>query len=661
MNKLQMALAVPLILLTSVAGAQQQAMKVFPERPVAGDSVTISYNPQNTMLKGLAPVKGVIWFYRNDNWETHDLDMQMTDSGWVTKYLLPQSTALMVSNFTANGITDKGGKLTYTMLVSDKNGRQIPTAYAAWAFLRSAVMEGNVPPAVEDSARIGDDIGVFWMSNELKYNPGSRRHIMYGAISILKHSGSPRADTIIRREIDYISQLPDATEAELMNISKAYRYLLGDQHKADSMNGVIIGRYPAGITARDKMIYKMFRAGENERLDLWKTFEQQFPLQKFTDVDTEIDEMYYEKVYRGIVYQEVMKNKNLQPLDQMMDMAPLICLTEFHRLLIMNALAHDQAKLSEAFPYSQKLVAHIEAYTTNKSGRGSRFYSPLQWKERVLNFAVPAFMGHASLLHQQQDDKTALLWMEKVKDQPAAKTADFMGLYAVLLDNNGRHPEALQVAENAARSNKATPEVIALLKKQYAKQHGNENGFDVYFQSMKNAEELSAEQEALRAQLIRKQAPAFKLEQLSGGVADLNKEKGKIVVLDFWATWCGPCKDAMAGMQMAVNKYSQDKNVDFYFIATQENRPDYREQIKKFLQSKNFHLNVLLDAKSQSSGHLDDTYNKYTKALQFSGIPAKVIIDGHGMIRWLGSGYKGSPSALADEISYIIELLKKEG
>ncbi|SEN10153.1 Thiol-disulfide isomerase or thioredoxin [Chitinophaga rupis] len=660
MNKLKMALAAPLILLASVAGAQQ-ATKFFPERPIAGDSVTISYNPEHTMLKGLAPVSGVVWLYRHNNWETHDLDLQMTDTGWVAKYLLPDSAAFMVANFMANGITDKGGKPTYAVLLSDRNGRQMPTSYAAWAFLRLAIMEGTVPHAVEDSARIADDVGVFWMNNELKYYPGSRRHIMYGAMSVLKHSGAPRANTVILREIDFISKLPDATEAELMNASKAYRNLLGDAHKADSMDQVIINRFPNGITARDKMIYKMFRAGENERLSLWNTFVQQFPLQKFMDVDTETDAMYYEKVYRGVVYQQVMRSKNLEILDQMMDLAPLICLTEFHRLLIVNALAHDQIKLAEAFPYSKKLVEHIEAYTTNKHDSNSRFYSPRQWKQYVLNLAVPAFMGHAFILHQQGDDKTALVWMEKVKDQPYAKTADFMSLYAVLLDNNGRQPEALQVAENAAGSNKATPEIIALLKKQYIKEHGNENGFEAHFQGMKNAEQLSAEQEALRAELIRKEAPAFKLEQLSGGMADLNKQKGKIVVIDFWATWCGPCKEAMAGMQMAVNKYSQDKNVDFYFIATQESRPDYREQIKKFLQTKNFHMNVLLDAKSPSSGHLDDTYNKYTKTLQFSGIPAKVIIDRHGMIRWLGTGYKGSPSALADEISYIIELLKKEG
>jgi len=46
--------------------------------------------------------------------------------------------------------------------------------------------------------------------------------------------------------------------------------------------------------------------------------------------------------------------------------------------------------------------------------------------------------------------------------------------------------------------------------------------------------------------------------------------------------------------------------------------------------------------------------------MHFSGIPQKMIIDGNGMVRWTSTGYMGSPSALADEISYVIELLKKE-
>jgi thiol-disulfide isomerase/thioredoxin len=479
-------------------------------------------------------------------------------------------------------------------------------------------------------------------------------------MAILKSNDPAKMDSILPREIKMLSSLPDVTEAEMMDISKAYRNLAGSKAKADSMDKVIMAKYPDGFTARDRDLQALYLAKPGLRDSLWKAFVAKYPLAKFRDADTEMQRMWYEKAFRAIVYNAVMK-KDYAVLDNMIPEASFINLSEFHRLLVMGEWSHNSVTTEFIFPYSKKLVEEIELRSKQKWGAESKFYSPLQWEQYILNMAVPAYLGHATLLHKMKDDKTALVWMEKVSGKPRSKEAEFMGLYATLLENNGRHAEAMQVVENAIAANKATPEIIDLLKKEYVKKNKSDKGFDEYFNSLKSAETLSAQQAHLREQLIRKNAPTFKLEQLKGGYADLAKLKGHVVVLDFWATWCGPCKAALPGMQMAVNKYAKDDKVDFFFIATQETKPDYRDQIKKFLKENNYNLNVLYDGKNATNGHLDEAYSKYAKELRFSGIPAKIIIDQKGMVRWSSNGYMGSPSALADEISYIIELLKKEG
>ncbi len=140
--------------------------------------------------------------------------------------------------------------------------------------------------------------------------------------------------------------------------------------------------------------------------------------------------------------------------------------------------------------------------------------------------------------------------------------------------------------------------------------------------------------------LLGKDAKDFKLALLDGTSFELSKEKGKIVVLDFWATWCGPCVKSLPELIEAMGEFDSSK-VKFVGVNQAEPGP----VVQKFLGQRGWKFTVALDAE-QSVG----------RQFGVEGIPHTVIVGPDGKIAWVKTGYDpGGAKEAADAVRKLLE------
>ena len=158
------------------------------------------------------------------------------------------------------------------------------------------------------------------------------------------------------------------------------------------------------------------------------------------------------------------------------------------------------------------------------------------------------------------------------------------------------------------------------------KAHSEHNGKAYYFCSKNCKIEFDSDPVAYLPPVFPRPAPAFVVEMLEGGDKALGDLQGKVVLVDFWATWCEPCLETMPRLQELYSAYSA-KGFDITGVSIDEDK-DRVEKIKKMVAKLDISYPIFIDAKQTPAWH----------QFKVKAIPAMYLLDRESQIvaQWVG-------------------------
>lgn len=138
-------------------------------------------------------------------------------------------------------------------------------------------------------------------------------------------------------------------------------------------------------------------------------------------------------------------------------------------------------------------------------------------------------------------------------------------------------------------------------------------------------------------------APAFSTTTLGGKPLTLRSLRGHVVLLDYWATWCGPCRMATPTMQALNRQYARR---GLRVVGMSVDQPDSLAQVKPFVRAMG--MTYTVTASPQANGRAQAAYNA-------RAIPAQYLIDKKGIVRWSQEGFSpGEGPQLAAKIRKLL-------
>jgi peroxiredoxin len=637
MKKLKILMVLPgLLALQSVFAQSDAHLTLSNQYPAAGKKITLTYDPAGTVIDGKKDISAVAYYLDNKDYPTIDINLKPDGKLLKGEISIPATAKAFFIRINGDDQVDNNNDKGYLYLVY-KDKQPVEGAYASEAYAISSGMGAALGKIKTDTKE-----GISLYKKEFDLYPKSEKD--YQSAYYFMIARNPDYKAAVTQKIEDLEKSTDENDLILAaNLLKFTKNTKG----ADSLNAVIKTKFPDGVLVKNELGMSFAKEKDLAKKDsLFNVYIKKYP-ESPTDKNP-IQDNFRSQLAGAYLVKGDMDNyyKYESHVKDKSNLAGA-----------MNNAAYEWAKKGEKLDDAEKLSKQSLDILKEKIDNpvATRFYSSSQVKKNN-QYAYDLYADtYAFILYKENKFAEALKYEQPVVDHSKTIDGEVYEHYVQILAGDNQYTKAKEAAEAAVKAGQGSEGIKEVLKKDYIKEKGNDTGYDQYIASLENAAKNKAREEMAKT-MINQPASAFALKDFDGNLVSLKDLKGKVVIVDFWATWCGPCKASFPGMQLAVNKYKDDPNVKFLFVDTWEEGTDYLGGVKKFIADNNYSFHVLMDEKGD-----DGRQSKVVTAFGVTGIPTKFIIDKDGNIRFKYVGYSGTPEKLLDEVTEMVEMTNNPG
>lgn len=630
MLKAKLLLAVLVIAFSSYG---QKNFIINPEKPKPGDVIQITYTPAGNIANTMGKVEGVVYFTGITARKADDIILKKSGKKYTATIATDTATRFIHMGFHVNKKYDNNYGEGYTIQLYNKDGQPVSRSNA---YLAAIYQYGDNVFGIEKNL----DKAIASYEQELEAYPANKKIYLTSYYRALASAKKDDIQSLVQKEIEALLKAGLKEESDYINLEGLYA-IAKSPEQSKFITSVKKEKFPNGRWAINDKVNQFF-----SEKDLAK--KQALLAEIENNIATNKDWKIYEPNLSGFRSSVLLTLVAEKKYEEFKKQAAQLTDKQAQANAYNSAAWRMQEKSEEpalATEFSKMATDYMKSEWTKPTAPKPDYFTTTQWNENRKTMYAMYADTYAMTLYRTRDYKKGFeVATESAITLNKGEDADQNNTYALLAEKVLPPAKALTEVENFVRNGKALDETKTVLKRLYLVNGKPEAGYDAYLTALLKESRMKMLEE-LKKSMLNDAVTPFTIRDINGNKIASADWKGKVVVVDFWATWCGPCIASFPGMQLAVNKFKDNPEVKFVFIDTWEQGEEKEKKASDFMASNKYTFDVLMD-----------NDNKVVEQFKVDGIPTKFILDKEGNIRFKAVGYNGDNDKLLEELSNMITL-----